>query len=29
MRAKGVPVILIRKQRMNGFSIEGFERLYQ
>jgi glutaredoxin len=29
LRAKGVPVILIGKQRMNGFSIEGFERLYQ
>jgi glutaredoxin len=29
MQAKGVPVILIGKQRMNGFSIEGFKRLYQ
>jgi glutaredoxin len=25
---KGVPVILVGKQRMNGFSQAGFERLY-
>ncbi len=27
--AKGVPVILVGKRRMNGFSERGFERLYQ
>jgi len=26
---KGVPVILVGKRRMNGFSIDGFEELYQ
>lgn len=26
--ARGVPVILVGKQRMNGFSIEGFRRIY-
>ncbi|WP_078120890.1 glutaredoxin domain-containing protein [Thiosocius teredinicola] len=26
--ARGVPVILVGKQRMNGFSEKGFERLY-
>jgi glutaredoxin len=26
--AKGVPVILVGNRRMNGFSIDGFERLY-
>lgn len=29
MRAKGVPVILVGKQRMNGFSEAGFERIYR
>lgn len=28
LNGKGVPVILVGKQRMNGFSAEGFERLY-
>ena len=27
--AKGVPVILVGKQRMNGFSVAGFNRIYQ
>jgi len=27
--AKGVPVILVGKKRMNGFSEAGFERIYQ
>ena len=27
--AKGVPVILVGKQRMNGFSVDGFEKLYR
>jgi glutaredoxin len=27
--ANGVPVILVGKQRMNGFSVDGFERLYR
>ena len=27
--AKGVPVILVGNRRMNGFSVEGFEKLYQ
>lgn len=26
---KGVPVILVGKKRMNGFSVEGFERIYK
>lgn len=26
---KGIPVILIGKKRMNGFSASGFERIYQ
>lgn len=26
---RGVPVILVGKQRMNGFSAAGFERFYQ
>jgi glutaredoxin len=26
---KGVPVILVGKQRMNGFSVDGFEKLYR
>ena len=26
--ATGVPVILVGKQRMNGFSIAGFNRIY-
>ena len=29
MQAKGVPVILVGKKRMNGFSEAGFERIYQ
>jgi glutaredoxin len=29
LRAKGVPVILVGKKRMNGFSAAGFERLYR
>ena len=28
MGAKGVPVIIYGKKRMNGFSPEGFERMY-
>ena len=28
MGAKGVPVILVGKKRMNGFSEEGFKRIY-
>lgn len=27
--AKGVPVILVGKQRMNGFSVAGFNQLYK
>jgi glutaredoxin len=27
--AKGVPVILIGNQRMNGFSVDSFEKLYR
>ncbi len=27
--ARGVPVILVGKKRMNGFSERGFERLYK
>ncbi len=27
--AKGVPVILVGKRRMNGFSVDGFEKLYR
>ncbi|MCR8922003.1 glutaredoxin family protein [Dasania sp. GY-MA-18] len=27
--AKGVPVILVGNQRMNGFSVKGFQRIYQ
>ena len=27
--AKGVPVILVDDQRMNGFSVQGFEKLYR
>jgi len=27
--AKGVPVILVGKKRMNGFSRQGFERIYK
>lgn len=26
---KGVPVILVGKRRMNGFSVGGFERIYK
>jgi glutaredoxin len=26
---KGVPVILVGKKRMNGFSVAGFERIYK
>ena len=29
MGATGVPVILVGKKRMNGFSEEGFRRIYQ
>ena len=29
LNAKGVPVILVGKKRMNGFSEQGFERLYE
>lgn len=29
MGATGVPVILVGKKRMNGFSEEGFERIYR
>jgi len=28
MGAKGVPVILVGKQRMNGFSAAGFKQIY-
>ena len=27
--AKGVPVILVGSRRMNGFSVKGFEQIYQ
>lgn len=27
--ATGVPVILVGKMRMNGFSVKGFQRIYQ
>jgi glutaredoxin len=26
--AKGVPVILVGNRRMNGFSVDGFEKLF-
>jgi glutaredoxin-like YruB-family protein len=26
---KGVPVILVGKKRMNGFSPQGFDRIYK
>lgn len=26
---KGVPVILVGKKRMNGFSVKGFQRIYK
>lgn len=29
MGAKGVPVILVGKKRMNGFSEQGFENIYR
>ena len=29
LEAEGVPVILVGKKRMNGFTIEGFETLYR
>lgn len=29
MGGRGVPVILVGKKRMNGFSVAGFKRLYQ
>ena len=29
MGATGIPVILVGKKRMNGFSVKGFERIYQ
>ncbi len=29
LNGKGVPVIVVGKRRMNGFSAEGFERIYQ
>jgi glutaredoxin len=29
MGATGVPVILIGKKRMNGFSVAGFERIFK
>lgn len=29
MGGRGVPVILVGKKRMNGFSVAGFERIYQ
>ncbi len=29
MGATGVPVILVGKKRMNGFSVAGFERIYK
>jgi len=29
MGARGVPVILVGKKRMNGFSEKGFERIYK
>ena len=29
MNAKGIPVILVGKKRMNGFSERGFKRIYK
>lgn len=29
MGATGVPVILVGRKRMNGFSVNGFERIYR
>lgn len=29
MGGRGVPVILVGKQRMNGFSVSGFKRMYE
>ncbi len=29
MGASGVPVILVGKKRMNGFSVAGFQRIYK
>ena len=29
MGAKGIPVILVGKKRMNGFSEKGFKRIYE
>lgn len=28
LKAKGVPVILVGKRRMNGFSVSSFEKMY-
>lgn len=28
LKARGVPVILVGKKRLNGFSVAGFKRLY-
>jgi glutaredoxin len=29
LNAKGVPVILVGRQRMNGFNVDSFEELYR
>ncbi|MCU7915989.1 MAG: DUF4124 domain-containing protein [Candidatus Thiodiazotropha sp. (ex Gloverina cf. vestifex)] len=29
LKGKGVPIILVGKQRMNGFSASGFDSIYQ
>ncbi|MCK0154388.1 glutaredoxin family protein [Alcanivorax sp. S6407] len=29
LNGKGVPIILVGNRRMNGFTVSGFERLYQ
>ena len=29
MKARGVPIILVGKKRMNGFSEQGFKKLYE
>ncbi len=29
LNAKGVPVILVGNKRMNGFSVSGFDKLYE
>ncbi|MGB1221981.1 MAG: glutaredoxin family protein, partial [Alcanivoracaceae bacterium] len=29
LNARGVPVILYGRERMNGFSVAGFKRMYE